>query len=150
MGLFIFIAVLVLLGWLAFSAVLPTTPAWILVSVLGALSLLLIVGNPVAGYLARRRGKNYSFVPFFGGVFGALSLSFCPIQAVRYFAWIPLILDLSIPMFLYAVFVMGAFRNDPKHANTRNCPNCGRENSVHTPVCPRCSTRLNGKEEVDQ
>lgn len=26
---------------------------------------------------------------------------------------------------------------------TAPCPNCGRENSAHTRVCPRCETRLN-------
>ena len=149
MGPIIIIVVLALLGWLAVSASLPPTVAWIVAVGLAALSLLLIVGNPVAGLIAQRRKKNYSFVPFFGGVFGALSLLFCPIHGARYFAWVPLILDLTIPMFLYAVFVLGAFRTHPKNddrgefdTKTRNCPNCGRENSIFIRVCPRCSTKL--------
>ena len=115
MGPIIIIVVLALLGWLAVSASLPPTVAWIVAVVLAAMSLLLIVGNPVAGLIAQRRKKNYSFVPFFGGVFGALSLLFCPIHGARYFAWVPLILDLTFPMFLYAVFVLGAFRTHPKN-----------------------------------
>lgn len=26
--------------------------------------------------------------------------------------------------------------------STKTCPTCGRENSISTPVCPRCETRL--------
>jgi ribosomal protein S27AE len=26
--------------------------------------------------------------------------------------------------------------------NTRECPNCGRENSIHTRICPRCDAKL--------
>jgi len=153
MVLLIIIVVLALLGWLAFTAMLPATLTWILAGVLGILSLLLIVGNPVAGFIAARHKKNYSFVPFLGGVFGVLSLLFCPIHGSRYFAWVPLILDLTFPMFLYAVFVMGAFRDHPECKNrgdTRDCPSCGRQNSIHTRVCPRCSTKLDasGKGEI--
>lgn len=34
--------------------------------------------------------------------------------------------------------------HDPKEdlASTSRCPKCGRENSVHSKVCPRCETRL--------
>ena len=31
--------------------------------------------------------------------------------------------------------------------NTRNCPNCGRENSVYTRVCPRCGTKVDANGE---
>ena len=111
MGPIIVIVVLILLGWLSFVAILTTTVAWVLAIVLGTLSLFLIVGNPVAGFKARRRKKNYSWVPFLGGIFGVSSLLFCPIHGVRYFAWVPLKLGYTFPMFLYAVFVMGAFRS---------------------------------------
>ena len=106
MGPFI---IIVVLAPFAFTNMLPAT--WVLPIALGALSLHLIVGNPVAGFMARRRKKDYSWVPFLGGVFGASSLLFCPIHGVRYFACIPLILDFTFAMFLYAVFVMGAFRS---------------------------------------
>ena len=154
MGPIIIIVVLALLGWLAAWAALPVMLAWILTAVFGTLSSLLILGNPIAGLIAQRRKKNYSFVPFFGGVFGVLSLLFCPIHGARYFAWVPLILDLTFPMFLYSVFVLGAFRTHPKNddrgefdTNTRNCPNCGRENSIHTRVCPRCGTKVDASRE---
>ena len=148
MGPIIIIAVLALLAWLAFTAMLPTTLTWALTIIFGALSLLLIVGNPVAGVMARRRGKNYSFAPFLGGILGVLSLLFCPIHGVCCFAWVPLILDLSFPMFLYAVFVLGIFWADPNtKSDTRACPRCGRQNSIHTRVCPRCSTKLDASGE---
>ena len=106
------IVVFVLLGGFAFAVTLPLPLAWALAAILGLPSLLLIVGNPIAGFIARRHKKNYSFVPFLGGILGILSLLFCPVHAVRYFAWIPLILDFTFPMFFYAVFIMGAFRAD--------------------------------------
>lgn len=111
MELLVVLIVLVVLGWLALAGLLPTAVAWILVAVLGTLSLLLIIGNPIVGFLAQRRKENYSWVPFLGGILGAFSLLLCPVHGVRWFAWIPLILDLTFPMFLYAVFFTSAFRS---------------------------------------
>jgi len=148
----ILIAVLAALGWLAFSAMLPTIAAWILAALLGAISLLIIVGNPVAGIIALKRKRSYSSLPFLGGIFGVSSLLFCPIHGARYFAWVPLILDLTIPGFLYAVFGIGAFRVGRKdrlesHSDTRDCPSCGRENSVRARVCPRCGFKGEGSQD---
>ncbi len=109
MGPLIIIVVLALLVRLALTAAFSPTIAWVLVVVLGALSLLLIVGNPIAGLMARRRNERYSCVPFFGGIFGLSALLICPVHVIRYFAWIPLILDITFPMFLYAVFVLRVF-----------------------------------------
>ena len=63
-------------------------------------------------FMLRIQKVNYSWVPFFGGAFGCLCLLVCPVPRAIYFAWIPLVLDLSIPGFLYAVFVLGAFRSE--------------------------------------
>ncbi len=84
--------------------------AWAWTILFGAMSLFLIVGNPVAGIIARMHNKHYSFVPLLGGIFGVLCLLVCPIRRAHYFAWVPLILDYTFPAFLYAVFVLGAFR----------------------------------------
>ena len=32
-------------------------------------------------------------------------------------------------------------------STTRNCPNCGRENSIYTRVCPRCGTKVDANGE---
>ena len=111
MGPIIIIAILALLGWVIWLAFYVTLVARVLFVVFGAMSALIIVGNPVTAFIARIRKKSYSWVPFIGGFFGAISMLVCPIHAVRYFAWVPLMLDLTFPMFLYAVFVMGAFRS---------------------------------------
>jgi hypothetical protein len=87
------------------------TLAWILTSVLGVLSLFLIVANYIGGFVARVSKANFSSIPFLGGIFGLLALLTCPIERVHRFAWIPLIVDLSIPGFMYAVLILRAFRS---------------------------------------
>jgi hypothetical protein len=111
MGPIIIIAVFTFLRWLAFATMPPATLTWALAVLFGIISVFFIAGNPIAGFIAMRRKKSFSCVPFVGGVFGVLSMLFWPIQGARYFAWVPLVLDITFPMFLYAVFVMGAFRS---------------------------------------
>ncbi|MCE5266481.1 MAG: hypothetical protein LLG00_01155 [Planctomycetaceae bacterium] len=100
-----------MMSWFAVGVSHSLKVAWELAFVFGAISLLFIIGNPVAGVIAKRRGKSYSCAPFLGGIFGSLCLCVCPIHGAYYFAWIPLILDITFPSFLYAVFVLGAFRS---------------------------------------
>ncbi|MGE3166370.1 MAG: hypothetical protein AB7O52_15805 [Planctomycetota bacterium] len=38
------------------------TARWIVAAVAGVLSFCIIAGNPIAGLLASRQGRNYSFV----------------------------------------------------------------------------------------
>jgi hypothetical protein len=71
---------------------------------------LAIVGNlsiAVRWYLFRKRA---SMIPLIGGVLLAVGLLICPVPGVRRWCWIPLILDLSVPSFLYAVFVDRCFK----------------------------------------
>ena len=90
---------------------LSPTVAWILTSVLGLISVFIIGLNWALGLHASIRKASYSWVPFVGGLAGCLCLLVCPIPRAAFFAWIPLVLDLSIPGFLYALLVMGAFRS---------------------------------------
>lgn len=64
----------------------------------------------IAGSIwAARTGKNYSWVPFLGGVFAVVALLTLPIDGTARFWWIPLIVDITITGFLYAVIVDNCF-----------------------------------------
>jgi hypothetical protein len=88
----------------------PQWLAWTFFWVLGGLSLLLIVGNWVNSIWAMRRKRSYSWIPLIGGLSGFAALLLCPWPGTGYWCWVPLVADLSIPGFLYAVFVLKAFR----------------------------------------
>ena len=75
---------------------------------LGLIAVVFIVGNPVACWQARRRGRGYSSVPFIGGVAGAGACLCCPVHGVGYFAWVPLLLDVTIVRFV--AFLVGVVR----------------------------------------
>jgi len=84
--------------------------AWTATFVLTGLALLIIAANLVAGILAERRGRNYSAFPFVAGILGCAACLVCPLSIIKYFAWVPLLADYTIPGFLCAVFVLKAFR----------------------------------------
>ena len=53
----------------------------------------------VHNLLAVKRGwRHCSSVHFLPGAAGLLGMLACPIAAIRYYAWVPLLLDLTIPM----------------------------------------------------
>ncbi len=58
-------------------------------------------------YLFRKRE---SLITLIGGVFFAFGMLLCPVVEVRRWFWIPLVLDFSIPGFLYSVIVLSFFR----------------------------------------
>lgn len=66
---------------------------WTTCALLAACSILILVGNPIAGIQARRSGKNYSSLPFLGGVFGCLACLICPAIGLSPWALLPLALD---------------------------------------------------------
>jgi len=71
------------------------TVRWILAGVAGLLSVTVIVGNPVSGLLAWRRGRGFSMLPFIGGVFGVIALAACPAVGWSWWMLLPLALDLT-------------------------------------------------------
>ena len=79
------------------------TARWIVAAVTGAISLFCIVGNPVTAWLARRQGRNYSWVPFVGAMCGVLSCVACPAIGLSWWMLLPVVLDLTVPMFVYVV-----------------------------------------------
>ena len=84
---------------------------WIPTIIFGAISVLLILGNPIAGCYERNRGRNYSFVPFIGGISGFVACWLSPWTYARYFGWLPLLADVSIPAFLYVLLFTDAFHS---------------------------------------
>jgi hypothetical protein len=83
---------------------------WSVASVLGSFSALVIALNWLGALSEARSQRSYSPIPFVGGILGCSALLMLPVVGARWFAWLPLLLDYSIPGFLYAVFVLGAFR----------------------------------------
>ncbi len=63
----------------------------------GACSLFLILGNHIHATISRWRKKSFSFVPFFGGLSGAVAMWIAPIDGLWRVAWIPLLADVTIP-----------------------------------------------------
>lgn len=89
---------------------------WVITILFSSFSLLLILGNPIAGYLIARRGGGYSFYPFIGGISGFIACWLSPWTTARYFSWIPLLADITIPLFFYALVFTDLFRSAKKNS----------------------------------
>jgi hypothetical protein len=87
------------------------TVRWIIAGLLGVFSLMVIVGNPVAALVARMQGDSYSFVPIIGGVTGAAACLACPAIGFSWWAAVPLLLDVTVPMAI-VVLALIALRSD--------------------------------------
>jgi hypothetical protein len=83
---------------------------WTITAAFASLSLLIIIGNPLSGFIAHRNRKNYSFIPFIGGLAGLIACWTCPWSAARWWCWVPLVADYSIPTFIYMLLFTDAFR----------------------------------------
>ncbi|TWT65168.1 hypothetical protein Pla123a_49250 [Posidoniimonas polymericola] len=83
---------------------------WTLTGLLAAFSVLIVVGNPVAGICAERDGRTYSFVPFVGGIAGAAAILICPLGLSPWWLLVPLVADVTFPMFFYVLLSGGLFR----------------------------------------
>lgn len=69
---------------------------WILGSVLFLVFVISAIGNAVIAIVGTmQRMKVPSMVPLVGGICGFVSLLIVPIQDVRKYCWLPLILDLG-------------------------------------------------------
>jgi hypothetical protein len=78
---------------------------WFFSLLFGIPATYIIIANPIAGIVAARRGKSFSFVPILGGMLGFIACLTCPIAWVRWFAWVPLLHDFSIPALMYSIVV---------------------------------------------
>ena len=83
---------------------------WSTALIFAAFSAIVITLNWLGALHVARSQRSYSPIPFVGGILGCSALLMLPVAGALWFAWLPLLLDYSIPGFLYAVFVLGAFR----------------------------------------
>jgi hypothetical protein len=80
---------------------------WTVCAILGALSVLILLCNWGGTVRAIRTGRNYSWVPLLGGLFGMAACLTCPWPAVRPWAWVPLVVDVSVGLFpLGLIFIL--------------------------------------------
>jgi hypothetical protein len=79
----------------------------VLVSLFG----LIMFGNWLCmfGTLCSRKPTSFVF-PFFCGPLCALAWLLCPDEEVRWFAWVPLVLDPTISLMVLAVILHGVAR----------------------------------------
>ena len=61
---------------------------------LAVVSAWIIVGNWVCMIAARTKKRSYSLVPLVGGMLGVMACR-CGPEAIRPYAWVPLLLDLG-------------------------------------------------------
>jgi hypothetical protein len=83
---------------------------WIVTGVFGILGGCCIIGNyaiVIRWYLWRKRD---SLIPLVGGIFLVIAMLACPLPGFKRWAWLPLVLDLSVLGFLYSVFVLKCFK----------------------------------------
>ena len=70
----------------------------VLACALVLLGAIPIASNLITPFVARRAGQSVSMVPLVGGILGAAGMMVLPIAGVRNYAWLPLLLDISIPL----------------------------------------------------
>jgi hypothetical protein len=85
------------------------TVGWIPTIAFGAIFVFLSLANLFSILLGYWTGKSYSPAVFLGGVCGFIACWTSPWLPARYFCWLPLILDISIPMFVYVFLFTNAF-----------------------------------------
>jgi hypothetical protein len=98
-----------------------TVGRWIAAGLLGFLSLLIIIANPLTAVHVTKQGRSYSWVPFIGGFAGLLAVLVLPAGSWRdrvWFAWIPIALDLTYAMFLFVAIWYWLLGHEPSDPST--------------------------------
>jgi len=89
---------------------------WVIAGLLAAFWLLCAGGNLTSLIGAAIRKGSTSFILFFGGVAGVLSLFICPLPGAARWAWLPPLLDIgSVPA--AAAICMDISPDDVHHDN---------------------------------
>jgi len=78
---------------------------WLLAGLLLLLFAVCALGNLVGPVQAIIRRKNYSMVPFIGGLAGMFGLLLAPAPELHRWWWVPLVLDLGTGFLLLSVVV---------------------------------------------
>lgn len=81
------------------------------VTLIPAIFSLLVIGLNWCGVIRwLRTGASYSPVGLIGGLLGCIACVIYPLEGAWRFFWVPLLVDYSVPGFLYALLVLGAFK----------------------------------------
>jgi hypothetical protein len=83
---------------------------WIAGTVLLALAAVIIAGNIVTGIRARRAGRSFSSIVFLGAGLGTVGVLLLPIRHRALALAAVLLLDLTVPMGLFALARYAASR----------------------------------------
>lgn len=78
---------------------------WILGVVSLALCLWSVLGNLWIVFAGVFLNKKESLLPFVGGIAGAIGLLLMPVNHLRRFWWVPLVIDLGCGPMLVAVLI---------------------------------------------
>ena len=91
---------------------------WAIGAALTALFILLVVGN-IAGCIdARRRKKGFSFVSILGGLLGVSGFLTLPIKTLQDRFWLPLLIDITIPLLIVGLLTSPTTIDHPKSPAT--------------------------------
>ena len=71
-----------------------------------ALGYLVIFGNILGGLTAWICKRNYSSVPFFGGIFLAIGMLLIPHRLLNYLFWIAFFVDYTWSMFIWFIIIL--------------------------------------------
>ena len=80
---------------------------WILAIILIGFSLCTVLVNlwVAFGGLIKKRTSFVSYVPFVGGIVGAIGLFLLPVSQTKQFWWVPLVIDIGCGHMLVAVII---------------------------------------------
>lgn len=74
--------------------------SWAYTLLFGALSVIVIVANLQLIWSVWARNQSHSLILFMGAIFGVIACLCAPIAGVKYFAWVPVVLDPGVWMLL--------------------------------------------------
>ncbi len=82
------------------------TISWVSGIVLALVFVILATGNALAVVSYFQNRRHVSAIPLFGGIAGTLACLLLPVEGLRPFWWVPLVVDYgSVPLFV-GFFVM--------------------------------------------
>ena len=86
-------------------------------AVLAGSAALVVAGNLVGAVRAMRSGRNFSMVPFVGGVLGSLAVLVLPIEHRGWILPAVLLLDFTFPSAAVALLLGAARRSGPPRSH---------------------------------
>ncbi len=94
---------------------------WLLIILFFGWGFLAILGNYAIVIRYYINGKQSSMIPFFGSIFCVISIALLPYPAIRFYWFVPFIVDftwpLSFPWFLYLFVYRGWWKGEMSYEN---------------------------------